>query len=75
MVNWDQNEHDKDTDQLTCPECGILTGDGEYCGECLSERASYYTPTQAECDEETYHQDQRDMRARGYDSEEIDRDY
>jgi hypothetical protein len=31
-------------DTLRCPECGELTKDGEYCGECLSQRAEYYIP-------------------------------
>ena len=33
-----------DVDGLSCPECGETTSDGEYCGECASERASYYHP-------------------------------
>jgi len=27
---------------LRCPDCDEVTGDGERCSECLSERASYY---------------------------------
>ena len=30
--------------ELACPDCGMTTNDGELCGECLSERAEYYTP-------------------------------
>jgi hypothetical protein len=29
---------------LTCPDCDRVTSDGEYCGECISERAEYYIP-------------------------------
>lgn len=35
---------DQDPDQLTCPDCEKVTSDGEYCGECLSERSEYYHP-------------------------------
>jgi hypothetical protein len=29
---------------LDCPDCGMITSDGEYCGECLSQRAEYFIP-------------------------------
>ena len=35
---------DVDDYGLTCPDCDKLTSDGEYCGECISERAEYYHP-------------------------------
>jgi hypothetical protein len=38
----------KSADVLVCPDCGMLTDDGEHCGECLSERASYYIPDEGE---------------------------
>ena len=37
---------------LTCPDCDKVTSDGEYCGECISERAEYYHPDPAVLPEE-----------------------
>jgi hypothetical protein len=35
---------------LTCPDCDRMTSDGEYCGECISERAEYYHPDEGGTD-------------------------
>ena len=43
-ASWRREKEEGADDPLVCPDCGELTGDGGLCGECLSERASYYIP-------------------------------
>jgi hypothetical protein len=44
LADWRRVRADGADYGLTCPDCDRMTSDGEYCGECISERASYYHP-------------------------------
>ena len=46
-ASWRQLAQDGAEDaqgNLCCPDCQAVTSDGQRCGECFSEQASYYTP-------------------------------
>ncbi len=42
-----EDGHEDAQGTLCCPDCQVVTSDGQRCGECLSEAASWFCPDES----------------------------